>query len=235
MRSYGSLALLVLLSCAGAAMAASQGDHDACAKSSGDETISACTRVIEDRGEDAGRRAAAYYNRGSAHLKGDADRAIADFSEAIRLDPKRADAYLNRALAYRIKNDVDRAMPDYNDTIRLDPKHPTAYIARGTAHNMKGDYDRAIADYNQAMQLGNKYTPVISAVRGDAYFAKKDFDRAIADYDAALKDNPKNAWTLFARGVAKKKTGNPGGDADIAAAKTIQADIAESAARRGIK
>ena len=77
---------------------------------------------------------------------------------------------------------------------------------------------------------------VISAVRGNAYFAKKDFDRAIADYDAALKDNPKNAWTLFARGVAKKKKGgNAGGDADIAAAKTIQADIAESAARRGIK
>jgi len=234
MRSFGSFVLFVFLTCAGATQAASQRDHDACAKSSRDEAISACTRVIQDRSEDAGRRAAAYNNRGTAYLSSDIDRAIANYDEAIRLDPKYADAYLNRAFAYRGKNDVDRAIPDYNETIRLDPKHPTVYIARGTAYNIKGDFDRAIADYNRAMQLGSKYASVIFTVRGNAYFGKKDFDRAIADYDAALRINPRSAESLYARGLSKKKKGDASGDADIAAAKEINGGIAELLASHGV-
>ena len=45
---------------------------------------------------------AAYINRGHAYInKGDYDRAIADYTEAIRLDPKYAIAYGNRGKAYR--------------------------------------------------------------------------------------------------------------------------------------
>lgn len=54
--------------------------------------------------------------------KGDYDRAIADFDEAIRLDPKYAHAYENRAKAYASKGDYDRANTDRNEAIRLDRK-----------------------------------------------------------------------------------------------------------------
>ena len=59
--------------------------------------IRGCTRVIEDSKVIAQRRANAYNNRGVAYgAKGDRDRAIADYNEAIRLDPKFAMAYNNR-------------------------------------------------------------------------------------------------------------------------------------------
>lgn len=51
----------------------------------------------------------------------DADRAIADYTAAIRLDPKYANAYFNRGNGYNSKNDTARAIADYTEVIRLDP------------------------------------------------------------------------------------------------------------------
>jgi len=60
--------------------------------------------------------------------------------------------------------------------------------------------------------------------------------RAIADYDAALRIEPKRANSLYGRGIAKIKNDNPtGGNRDIVAAKSIQADIAEEFAGYGIR
>jgi tetratricopeptide (TPR) repeat protein len=60
-------------------------------------------------------------------------------------------------------------------------------------------------------------------------------DDAVADYDEALKLNPKQAASLYGRGLAKFKKGDAGGsEADIAAAKAIQADVVEEFARYGV-
>jgi tetratricopeptide (TPR) repeat protein len=96
--------------------------------------------------------------RGEAHYaKGDYDGAIADFSEAIRLDPKFAIAFSGRGLAYSAKGDHDRAIADFNEAIRLDPKSRIAFYNRGLAYDAKGDYDRAIADYTEAIRLDPKF------------------------------------------------------------------------------
>jgi tetratricopeptide (TPR) repeat protein len=63
-------------------------------------TIINCTQSINS-GKWGGSYLAAYYNhRGNAYSdKGDNDRAIADYNEAIRLDPKSAVAFNNRGVA----------------------------------------------------------------------------------------------------------------------------------------
>jgi len=53
--------------------------------------------------------------------KGDHNRAVADYGEAIRIAPKYAIAYYNRGRAYRAKGDNDRAIADFEEAIRLDP------------------------------------------------------------------------------------------------------------------
>ncbi|MFL6950578.1 MAG: tetratricopeptide repeat protein, partial [Xanthobacteraceae bacterium] len=85
--------------------------------------------------------------------KGDYDRAIADFSEAIRLDPKDAAVYNNRGNAWRAKGDNDRAIADYNEAIRLDPKDPVFYRNRGMAYKATRGFDRALWDYSKANAL----------------------------------------------------------------------------------
>jgi hypothetical protein len=51
-----------------------------------------------------------------------------------------------------------------------------------------------------------------------------------------LKLDPKKAASLYGRGVAKLKKGDStAGNDDVAAAKAIQADIAEELAKYGIQ
>ena len=68
-------------------------------------------------------------------------------------DPKYAEAYYLRGVAYRNKGDLDRAIADYSEAIRLDPKLAAAYNNRGNAYKDKGDSDHAIADFSEAIRL----------------------------------------------------------------------------------
>ncbi|MDR0707369.1 MAG: tetratricopeptide repeat protein [Treponema sp.] len=146
--------------------------------------------------------AKSYVESGLAyHNKGDYDRAIADYTQAIRIDPKYALAYHNRGVAYEVKKDFDRAMSDYNQVILLDPNYAKAYHGRGVAYRTKGDYDRAIADFTQAIRIDPNF---VSAYinRGLAYRNKGDYDRAIADYTQAIRIDPKYVSAYHNRGVA---------------------------------
>jgi lipoprotein NlpI len=172
-----------------------------------DQRISGCTSIIQSGRETPRNLAIAYYSRGLAYYdKGDDDRAIAEYNEAIRLDPKFAYAYSNRGLAYDHKGDLERASPDYNEAIRLDPKYAQAYFNRGNAYYQKGDDDRAIADYNEAIRLTPKYAYAYNN-RGTAYDHKGDPDRAIADYNEAIRLDPKFAQAHSNRGLAYYQKG----------------------------
>ncbi len=148
MRAFIVAAVLTLASFA----SARAGPADDCSQDKDqDLRIRGCTSIIE--GSATGSKPAAYNARGSAYYdKGDYDSAIADLSEAIRLDPKDANAYYHRGLAFAgIGNAaVERAIADF---IQLDPKSVGAYYNRGNAYNNKGDYKRAIADYDAALRL----------------------------------------------------------------------------------
>jgi tetratricopeptide (TPR) repeat protein len=63
-----------------------------------------------------------------------------------------------------------------------------------------------------------------------------DYDKAIEDYDAALKANPKIAWSLYGRGLARRHKGlATAAEADLKAAAAIQPDIAERARKAGVE
>ena len=146
--------------------------------------------------------AEAYNGRGNAYRdKGDPDDAIADFAQAIAIDPKFVFAYNNRGLVYLDKHDFDDAIADFDRAITLDPKYLHAYDNRGDAYRGKGDLDAAIADYTQAITLDPKYA-IAYVNRGLAYRAKGELDRAIADYTEAITLDPKYTYAYNNRGYA---------------------------------
>ena len=93
----------------------------------------------------------------AAHSAGSFDRAVANFSEAIRLHPDDASAFNSRGDAYESKGDYDRAIADYNEAIRLNPNYAIAFNNRGIVYAHKGNQFRAIADYNEAIRLKPNY------------------------------------------------------------------------------
>ncbi len=150
-----------------------------------DIRIVACTRNIQS-GRFIGRNlAVAFTNRGLAYKrKGHGDKAIADFSEAIRLKPDFVFAFNNRGNAYYYKGQFDRAIADFSEAIRLKPDLSEAFGNRGNVYRKKGQFDRAIKDYDAAIRLKPGDAKVF-ADRGLAYEKKGERDQALRDYKKA--------------------------------------------------
>jgi tetratricopeptide (TPR) repeat protein len=87
-----------------------------------DQRIDGCSAVIK-AGRDRGDKLAEIFNnRGIAYrLKGEYDRAVQDYNQAIKLNAKFAAAFNNRGVAYDNKGDYDRAIADYDQAIKLKP------------------------------------------------------------------------------------------------------------------
>jgi len=76
--------------------------------------------------------------RGLAYLqKGELDKALADFSRAIQLNPKDGPSRANRGIAYARQGDLDKAITELTESIRLEPGDVSAYDYRGKARLQK--------------------------------------------------------------------------------------------------
>jgi Flp pilus assembly protein TadD len=85
----------------------------------------------------------------------DYQRAIADYDQAISLNPNDANTYNNRGKAkYKLK-DYSGAVADYDQAISLNPNDASAYNNRGIAKYELKDYPGAIADYTQAIRINS--------------------------------------------------------------------------------
>jgi len=150
-----------------------------------------------------------YLNRGTAYnSKWRFDEAIHDLTEALRLNPKLADAYAGRGLAYLRKGEPEKAIVDLAAAIRLDPNSQSAYYNRGLVFLQRGEPDRAIADFDEAVRCNPNSGDALVA-RGLCYVAKNDLDRALASFDGAIAVDPNNAIGYAHRSNLYSAKGDP--------------------------
>ena len=117
-------------------------------------SIAACTSIILNTASAATRRANALVNRGTAYQQlNDARQSIADFSDAITLQPQLAFPWQSRGEAYLQFRDYKNAISDITNAIRIDPKWAFRYHSRANAYREIGDLDRALADYSTAISI----------------------------------------------------------------------------------
>jgi tetratricopeptide (TPR) repeat protein len=130
----------------------------------------------------------------------DPKKVVEYLNNAIKLQPKDADAYGNRGTAYAELGQYQHAIEDYNEVIRLKPDYAIAYGNRGTAYADLGQHQRAIEDYNKAIRLqpNDAYT---FNNRGIAYRNLGQYQHAIEDYNEVIRLKPDYADAYIGRGL----------------------------------
>jgi tetratricopeptide (TPR) repeat protein len=175
---------------------------------------------------------------GTKAATGDVAGAIADYTQAIALDPnnsKRANDYFfaSRGELKSKKSDIVGAISDFNEAIALDPKKAPPYWQRGKTRAKEGDLVGAIADFSQAIALDSKKAGFYAS-RADAKLRQNDFDGAISDYDLAIAIDSSNARLFTGRGQVKDKKGDSkGAVADYTEAITLDPQDGHAYAYRG--
>ena len=140
------------------------------------------------------------FQRGNVLMMlGQLDMAIEAYSKSIDLNPRDANAYYNRGVAYGEKDEVDLALKDYNKAIELKPNFAEAHNNRGIAYNDKGDADIAVEYFDKAIELNPNYAEARNN-RGTAYNDKGELDHAIEDYNTAIELKPNYAEAYYNRG-----------------------------------
>ncbi|MCX6251802.1 MAG: tetratricopeptide repeat protein [Bacteroidetes bacterium] len=132
----------------------------------------------------------AYSNLGNAHANlGRWDKAIADFSRALDIDPKDRDTYYNRGIAYSTLRQWNKAIEDYSKVIEIDPKYANAYSNRGVVYGNLGQLYKAIADYSSVIEIDPKFVKAYYN-RGIVYYNLRQWNKAIADYTVVIGIDP---------------------------------------------
>ena len=105
---------------------------------------------------------------------GDFDRAIADLTDAIQINPTHT-YYICRGQAWEAKGDFERASVDYDQAVEVSPDHDEPYACRarlGLKRRDGGDnwdYSKAIDDFTRAIQI-NPNRDDHYMRRGEAWF-----------------------------------------------------------------
>jgi len=153
----------------------------------------------------------AYFYRAYAKSAlGDKQEAIADYNQAIAINPQLTAAYNNRGNDKSDLGDKQGAIAEYNQAIAINPQYAIAYSNRGFAKSELGDKQEAIADYNQAIAINPQYATAYYN-RGATKYDLGDKQGAIADYNQAIAINPQYAKAYSNRGFAKSELGDQQG------------------------
>ena len=153
------------------------------------------------------KSAFAYVSRARAWMfKSAFDKAQADLSEAIKLDPTNAEYLTDRAVAYCHLQHWDCAIADLTAAIDRAPRHAPAWHVRAWVRGCQREWRLALSDYDEAVRLAP--TDVMALVgRVEVLKQLCDFSGMIRDCNAILTIDKKSTRAFMWRGWALHQQG----------------------------
>lgn len=132
------------------------------------------------------------------NANGDYTAALADMDEAIKLQPKYAGFFINRAfLRYKL-DDYFGAMADYDYAIELDPLSGVAYFNRGLLRSEVHDVNNAIDDFTKVLELSPDDCRALYN-RAILYNEIREYKKALADLNRVIDTYPDFAGAYYLR------------------------------------
>jgi serine/threonine protein kinase/tetratricopeptide (TPR) repeat protein len=117
------------------------------------------------------------------------DKAIADYTEAIRLKPDYAEAYNERGQTYFKLKQFDKAISDYGDAIRIKPDFAEAYSNRAFTYTRLGQFEKALADCNEAIRIKPDFAEAYKN-RANPHNSLQQYEDAVNDCNQAIRLRP---------------------------------------------
>lgn len=150
-----------------------------------EESIEANKKAIElGYKDDAGP----WENLGTAYgIKGDTQKALEYFSEAIKRGASTGETYMNRGMAYFNLNQPAKAIPDFEKSLTM--KNDKIIMSRGllaTSYLASGNATKALENFNQVIDKDGSQDPVHFYNRGLTKQTLGDRAGAIADFQKTL-------------------------------------------------
>ena len=189
------------------------------------------------------------YRLGVAYLGGeyaDLDEAIWRFSQVLSVQPRSADTYSSRGLAYLERGrpgDDDLAVADLTRAADLAPPTASHYYNRAVAYldrGQPGDLDRALSDLDRALDLDSESASAY-VNRAAVYLERGepgDLDLAFEDLEKAIELQPELATAWVNRGNAYLQRGQAEdtelAEADFTRAIELAPDSAAGYYNRGL-
>lgn len=132
--------------------------------------------------------------------------ALADYSEAIRLDPNNDNVYRARGGVFYMQRDFHGVIADFTKCIAINPELTDsvkpyllyAYQNRGKASADKRDWNAAIADFTEAVRLDPNNAATFH-YRGYAFACKGQYAKAIADLNETTRLDAKQVAAYLIR------------------------------------
>lgn len=163
------------------------------------EILNDALRVVSD--------SALYAARGLAFERArDFDRAIQDYSTAVRLEPFQALIRLNRGRVLMKQRRFVEAIDDFDRAIELSPQNARAHRLRAFCHEQLDRIDDAIAGYKRAIELAPTYALAHHNL-GLIWLVRGQWTLAIEHLDAAYMLKPSDATPLITRSEAHSALG----------------------------
>ncbi len=95
-----------------------------------------------------------YNHRGLVYFTlSEYDKAIDDFTTAIKMAPNDTRVYTNRGLTYRMLKKYDESLADFNKSLELNPLWPDTFYGRSLTYYDLGDIQRALEDCDKAISI----------------------------------------------------------------------------------
>ena len=162
--------------------------------------------------------------------------ALKDFEAVDAALPPQADQRLTVAAGFEQLDQFDKAITNFDRWISAHPddsRLPIALNGRCWTRALAGrELPLALKDCNAALRRVKAANFFDS--RGLVELRMGQYDQSIADYDAALKLNPRSAWSLYGRGLARRHKNDPTGQNDLSTALAIDPALASRAQALGI-
>lgn len=170
--------------------------------------IASCTDALDIADLSREVRGRVFAMRGLAHGIGNqTDKAIADFTEALRLVPDDAVAFMYRGDGYSELRQYGTAIEDYTRSIELRADLADAYAGRSYSYFQTGQYAKAIDDIDRAIAIDATNSRFFDNRCGIRAFMGKELERALLDCNESVRLNPSGPMALSIRALVHFRMG----------------------------